>query len=184
MSLEPTQLLTLKPQAGRPPQTVLLRPVEAHEAPAVLALQALSIGNLMFPLSESQIQDLLAGGQGCILGVWLGQELIAFLAITLPGLSEHNLGRDAGLPEDLLPGVAQWTAVVVHPDHRGSRLFHHLLRYTLERLQWTQVRRWLCVVRCENEFSLRVVLSTGARVLKTIRKYDGHERFLLMLELP
>ncbi len=163
---------------------VQLRPIALNDAPKVQALQTSSIGQLMFPISKQEIHDLLAGGQGCIIGAWLGEALIAFLAITLPDLGENNLGHDAGLPQHQLSGLAQWTAVVVHPDYRGKGLQVVLLHYSLHQLDWPQVRRWLATVRCDNEFSLRNFRAVGARVVKTIRKYDGHLRFLLLLELP
>lgn len=175
---------SLRPQAGQAPRTALIRPVAPGEAAKVLALQEVAIGPLMFPITPQEVQDMLAGGHGCILGVWVGDDLIAFLAITVPGLGEHNLGHDAGLPAEALPGVAQWTAVVVHPDCRGNGLHVRLLRHSLDRLDWPQVRRWLATVRCENAFSLNNFLAVGARVVTRMRKYDGHERFLLMLELP
>ena len=127
---------------------------------------------------------MLAGGHGCIVGVWVEEALIAFLAITVPDLGEHNLGHDAGLPAEALAGVAQWTAVVVHPGYRGNGLHARLLRHTLARPDWPQVRHWLATVRCENQFSLDNFLAVGAKVVARIRKYDGNERFLLMLELP
>lgn len=175
---------SLPAPAGQAPCSALIRPVAPGEAAQVLALQDLAIGDLMFPITAQEVRDLLAGGQGCILGVWVAEELVAFLAITVPDLGEHNLGHDAGLPAEALPGIAQWTAVIVHPGYRGHGLHLRLLRHSLDRLDWPRVRRWLTTVRCENRFSLHNFLAVGATVVARMRKYDGHERFLLMLEWP
>lgn len=180
---DPSPFLLRSP-AGQAPCSALIRAVAPGEAAQVLALQAVAIGGLMFPITEQEVRDMLTEGQGCILGVWVQDELIAFLAITVPDLGENNLGRDAGLPDQALSGIAQWTAVVVHPGYRGNGLHVRLLHHSLERLDWPRVRHWLATVRCENAFSLNNFLAVGARVAARIRKYDGHERFVLMLELP
>lgn len=166
------------------PRNALIRPVAPGEAAQVLALQDIAVGPLMFPITAQEVQDMLAGGHGCIFGVWVDEALIAFLAITVPDLGEHNLGRDAGLPAEALSAIAQWTAVVVHPGYRGHGLHARLLHHSLACPDWPQVRHWLATVRCENTFSLNNFLAVGARVVARIRKYDGNERFLLMLELP
>lgn len=165
-------------------EAACLRLLRLDEAPQVLTLQDVALGALMFPLSAAEIHTLLAGGQGGILGAFVGDELVAFLAITLPGLGEHNLGRDAGLPPEQWAGVAQWTAVVVHPRLRGRGLQRRLLQHCLEHMAWPGVRRWLATVRCDNGHSLRNFQAAGAHPIARIRKYDGHERFVVMLALP
>lgn len=180
----PDVTIMLAARDGAACQAVRLRHLRLDDAAQVQALQDLALGPLMFPLSADEIHALLAGGQGGIVGAFVDDELVAFLAITLPGLGEHNLGRDGGLPPEQWGGVAQWTAVVVNPRLRGRGLQRHLLLHSLERMAWPGVRRWLATVRCDNEFSLRNFQAIGASAIARIRKYDGQERFVMLLELP
>ena len=150
---------------------------------AMLALQEVACGPLMHPLTPDEVDGMLGSG-GCVLGGFLADRLMAFLAIQFPGRSADNLGRDYGLAEEDLDRAAHLTGVLVHPDLRGNRLHRTLVETAAgSLLSPARHRYWFATVRPENVPSVRGMQSVGMRVFACHPKHDGHDRFLFVRDL-
>ena len=154
---------------------------------AVLELQRESCGPLMHPLGEAELSDMLAGpaaGHGVVLGALTDRGLAAFLAVQFPGRTDHNLGRDYGLPEGDLDRALHFTGILVHPDRRGQGLHRRLIETAAQGvLPPDRHRYWFATVRPENTASVRGMLSVGMRVFARRPKHDGHDRLLFVRDL-
>jgi hypothetical protein len=143
----------------------------------LLAVQREGLGDLMFPLQPNEIDAMLDGG-GRIVGATVGGDLVAFMAILIPGRTDANLGHDFGLPADELDQVAHWTAVVVDPRFRGNRLQRRLIAATTASvLRPEHFRYWFATARVANIASTRNFLAAGLRIFKMAPRYDGFDRY-------
>ncbi|QCN98202.1 GNAT family N-acetyltransferase [Azospirillum argentinense] len=154
---------------------------------AVLALQREACGPLMHPLGEAELSDMLAGpaeGHGVVLGALTDHGLAAFLAVQFPGRTDHNLGRDYGLPEGDLDRALHFTGILVHPHRRGQGLHRRLIETAAQGvLPPDRHRYWFATVRPENTASVRGMLSVGMSVFARKPKHDGHDRLLFVRDL-
>ena len=110
-------------------------------------------------------------------------EMVGFLAVCFPGLSEENLGYDIGLPEKDLPAVACMDTAAVAPEHRGHHLERRMLLWAEEHLSGMPFHFLTCTVSPKNPASMRSVQSCGYRVVCTKEKYGGFLRNVLMKEI-
>ncbi|WP_207482400.1 GNAT family N-acetyltransferase [Arenibaculum pallidiluteum] len=158
-----------------------IRQLSPGEAEDVARLQDEGLGDLMFPVTPGQIADMLGPG-GRTVGAFVGGRLAGFMAATVPGRGEANLGLHLGLGQAELNAVAHWTAVIVHPDYRGNGLHRRLAMAAQRALDLPRTRFWLATARCENLPSARNFLSVGAEIAAILAKYDGNLRYLFMLD--
>lgn len=111
------------------------------------------------------------------------RRVVGFLIIKFPGLSEENLGRLLEYPEEKLMQVAHMDSAAVLPEARGRKLQSLFLQQAERELAGTQYRYFMATVHPDNRYSLQNLLGCGYRVIKTVRKYGGLLRHLLLKEI-
>ncbi len=105
--------------------------------------------------------------------------LAGIFMVTVPGLSEENLGHDLGFSEeDLLKSVHMDTAVIL-PDYRGNGLQARLMEKAEADCTRQGYVYLLCTIHPENRFSLQNARKLGYQVVKTTFKYGGLPRNIL-----
>lgn len=176
------------------PQAAEIRPLALRDADALEALQADVVRQLddaehYYPLSRSEIEDLL-DGSGFTLGVWAGGELLAFRTLYFPRERDDNLGRELGLTAAEQLKVAHLEASVVHPAARGNGLQLRLTQLALAglgrlpELQGARAIRYLCAtVALGNVPSLKEKFAAGLHIAALKRKYGGSWRYLFFRDL-
>lgn len=107
-------------------------------------------------------------------------DMAGMLLVARPGLSEDNLGWDAGMTEDQLRRVCVMETAAVLPEHRGHGLERRMLAWAEARLEGTDVRYLMATVSPRNPASLRSGEKCGYRVLLTKEKYGGHLRHIVL----
>ncbi len=111
---------------------------------------------------------------GAVAGVFL---------VTFPGLSDENLGRDAGLPEEELPKVAHMDSAAVLPRYRGNALQFRLMQAAEADLRAAGFRYLMGTVHPDNVYSMNNVLKQGYRVIGEKQKHGGKRRAILFKDL-
>ena len=105
-----------------------------------------------------------------------------FLAV-IPGTDKSNLGRDAEMPDSLLPFIAHMDSAAVLPEYRGCGLQKRLMTAAEEDLKAMGMRYLMCTVHPDNRFSLNNVLRQGYKIVTVKEKYGGNIRAILQKEL-
>ncbi len=119
-----------------------------------------------------------------VIGITVEGIPIAYSLIHIPGRSQENLGKDAGLPDKELNKVAHLQAVVVHPDYRGNGLQRRMGRVQLKVIEDMGYEHVCCTVSPKNPISLRNILSNGF-VIKGLRpKFEGSWRYIMYRNIP
>lgn len=117
------------------------------------------------------------------LGAFVGDELAAFIVLYVPGHSAENLGRDAGISEEMLDTVANVKLVIVLPKYRGNSL-QKILTGKLEEAARTRGFKTLCcTVSPKNILSMRNFEACGYKLYQTKEKYDGLLRNIYYKEI-
>jgi ribosomal protein S18 acetylase RimI-like enzyme len=149
----------------------------------ILQLQDLVADNLpckeIFILHEEKYFKKVLSLDRSALGVFAGEQLIAFSIIRIPGLSSENLGRDINLQEKELGGVAHLQAAAVHPAHRGRGLQRKLILAHLDVIEDMGYDHACCTVSPKNPVSLGNYLSCGLAIEGLCPKKHGWWRFIL-----
>lgn len=102
-----------------------------------------------------------------------------FFMAHFPGLSEKNLGRDAGLCEAELAKAAHMDSAAVLPAYRGHKLQARLVAAGERELAALGYRHLLCTVHPDNAYSLNNLTGLGYAVARTQEKYGGLPRHIL-----
>ncbi len=110
--------------------------------------------------------------------------MAAFLLAGFPGLSEDNLGRDWGLADGDLTGVAHLESVVVAPPYRGGGLQRRLVSVAETEALRRGAHHAACTVDPRNRWSLDNFTRLGYQIMARQQKYGGHDRFILAKRLP
>lgn len=135
---------------------------------------------------EFILNEVLDRDKGRAIGVFAGNRLIAFRTVSFPGMSQSNLGRELGLPEDELEHVVHLEATVVHPEYRGNRLQAKMMKHTFNIVDRMGYYHIFCTVSPFNYPSLKNVID-GGLVIKALGQrggpYNGKWRFLLHRDL-
>lgn len=113
---------------------------------------------------------------GEIYGAYLGGSLAAYSVLTFPKRSEHNLGREFGVPESELSHVAFLEATVVHESARGRGLQRHFHRLREKRARENGCRYLFSTVHPDNHASIRNLESEGFSLAFTRLMYGGKPR--------
>jgi GNAT superfamily N-acetyltransferase len=149
----------------------------------LLQLQDLVAANLpckeIFILHDEEYFRQILSIDRSALGVFVGDQLIAFSIIRFPGLSSENLGRDINLQEEELGGVAHLQAAAVHPAHRGHGLQRKLILAHLDVIEGMGYDHACCTVSPKNPVSLGNYLSSGLAVEGLCPNNHGWWRFIL-----
>ncbi len=121
---------------GETPYTVKVLTME--QLPQLEKLQAevlaaLPDENTLQPLSEEEFTYIL-NGHGLMIGVYVGEELIAFRALLEPPIDDEHLGRDCGIAEEELPRVLYQEISNVSPRYRGYGLQKKMAQIIMEQI--------------------------------------------------
>lgn len=129
-------------------------------------------------------------GDSRILGVFNSVEkLIAYRYISIPGITEKNLGLDLGLSDKELKHVAHLETTVVHPEYRGNNLQSLTLNVLIEEILELGYNHLICTISPQNPYSLYNIMKNGLSVRALKRKYmtkeneSGLWRFILHRDL-
>ena len=105
-----------------------------------------------------------------------------FLAV-IPGLSEENMGRDAGLAEEELVKVAHMDTAAVLPEYRGNPLQYRLMQAAEADLRARGFRYLIGTVHPDNVYSMNNGLTQDYKVIGEKMKHGGKRRAILLKEL-
>jgi len=137
----------------------------------------------IFRLHDEDYFRSLLESERSFIGVIVGEHLIAYSLIFIPGEGEENLGRDVGLPEDELKSVAHLQAAVVHHAYRGNGLQRRMGAAHLRVIEEKGFKHVLCTVSPKNPFSLRNILSNGLVIRGLKPKFEGAWRYIMYKNL-
>lgn len=122
------------------------------------------------------------GACGQIFGAFRHDRLIAYGVLGLPRPGDPNFGRDHGLPDHELAGVAHIDGVAVRADQRRHRWQHRMVQHRLQAAREAGRRIALSTVAPENFASVVNILSAGLSIRNLVSKFGG-KRFLLRRDL-
>lgn len=147
----------------------------------ILALQDIVLQNLdnkefLQPLTKEEFEDSLE--HRLMVGVFAGEELIAFRTLAIPAMDKHHLGYDIGLSEEQLGDVVYQEITNVHPTYRGYGLQRKLADLVMELMQDSTYIYICATVAPFNFASLKDKLSQGMVIKALKRKYDNMLRYI------
>lgn len=162
------------------------RLLKASHLKTIQALQqdvcnALEDANILQPLSEEELMNILHGN-GVLLGVFVGERLVAFRALLKPEADEaEHLGLDVGA--DNLSRVLYQEISNVHPDYRGHGLQKLMAGWIMNEVDAEEMD-WVCAtVMPYNIASLKDKFAQGMYVYALKIKYGGKLRYVFGKDL-
>lgn len=165
---------------------VNIRRAGGQDLPAILAIVDAALKDLADPtLFLSDGIDFYRShltGKGFTLLAEESGSASAYLVIRFPGTEDDNLGLDLGFSETELRKVAHMESVAVLPQRRGNGLQKKLIAEA-ERQLPGYIRYSLATVSPKNPGSLKSFLSLGYSVEKTVKKYGGLDRHIMLKKL-
>ena len=123
------------------------------------------------------------GREGFTLLALAEGQAAGFLIVRLPGMAEDNLGRDLGLPPEMLGRVAHMESTAVLSPFRGHGIQKQLMARAEALLAGRGFSLCLATVHPDNAPSLHSFLRLGYRVALTKEKYQGRLRHILCKQL-
>lgn len=153
------------------PQLVALQQqvVAALENPAILQ-----------PLDEGELGYILEGN-GVMIGLFDGEDMIAFRALLEPPLDDEHLGYDIGYTP--LEKVLYQEISNVHPQHRGQGLQQQMAQLIMQYVDRQQHTMMCATVMPFNIASLKDKFSQGMYVGALKLKYGGKLRYVFAKSL-
>ncbi|BBI34496.1 GNAT family N-acetyltransferase [Cohnella abietis] len=130
----------------------------------------------LFAMDDEQYLYTHIQEKGEIYGAYLNGELVAYSVLAFPGLSESNLGREFGVPEEELPYVASLDATIVHESARGLGLQRYFHRLREQRARENGYRHLYSTVHPQNLVSIKNLESEGFILQFTRPMYNGKSR--------
>lgn len=153
-----------------------------QEAPLAYKLYLQASANLPFgvvrPDTLATFNDHL-GDNGCILGAFQGQQLLAYGMLSFQSELCQQLAEQL-TPPSTLETLAVLDGAACHPTWRGKHLHQQLVQ---QRLKWAQQLGYqsiIATVSPHNLPSLRNLMRAGFCVQRAIQAYQGLERLLLL----
>jgi ribosomal protein S18 acetylase RimI-like enzyme len=134
--------------------------------------------NIFVPDTKEALEKSLSEND-ILLGVSIDDTLIAYRYISFPGSSDSNIGKDAGIKDKELKKVAQFETSIVHPDFRGEKLQRLMLEKGIDIVKDRGYKYGVATVSPQNPYSLKNLLDTGFKVVKTMKKYGTGEDSVL-----
>lgn len=99
-----------------------------------------------------------------------------------PGRSIDNLGRDIGLSGEELDRVVHMDTVAVLPQYRGNGLLKRMLNAAEQMIDKNRYVYFMATAAPHNKASLNSFIESGYRIMKTVGKYGGFTRAVLLKE--
>jgi len=106
--------------------------------------------------------------------------IAAYFMVHFPGADDNNLGRELGFSDEELLLTAHMDSAAVLPEYRGYRLQARLCAMAEEKLRAAGYRYLVCTVHPDNRFSLSNMQRSGYEIKKTMLKYGGLRRHILL----
>ena len=101
------------------------------------------------------------------------QQIVGSFLFRYPQDSADNLGRDIGMPDELLSKVVHAESVVVLPEYRGMGLHAKMLAFGESLIDPAHYNCFLTTVSPENPASFRSFEKCGYELVLTKEKYGG-----------
>ncbi|KAE9633504.1 MAG: hypothetical protein PWP07_1428 [Epulopiscium sp.] len=117
---------------------------------------------------------------GFILKGVYDHEIMGFLIVRIPKYEKDNLGYDIGLDHSKLSQVAHMESVATLPSSRGKGLQKLLMMEAETILRKDGFTYLMATVHPGNVYSLNNFTGLGYEIVKTMKKYDGKERHILL----
>lgn len=162
------------------------RKLSVAELPSILALQKVVVDDLedkrvLQPLSEAEFLNIL-GGNGLMIGVYEGEQLVAFRALLKPDATEdEHLGADVGAEN--FARVLYQEVSVVHPLMRGKGLQQKMGEFIMAQVD-VSLYDWVCAtVMPFNIASMKDKLAQGLFIRALKLKYGGKLRYVFGKDL-
>jgi ribosomal protein S18 acetylase RimI-like enzyme len=143
-----------------------------------IVLHNLKDSEIYHPASQEILKEYLNKKDSAI-GVVIGEGLIGFGILHIPGDEQDNLGRDIGMSKMDLNKVAHLQFSVVHPDYRGNFLQSKLAKYLLDVIEDIGCWHVLCTISPKNYYSLRNAFQMGFVIKGIKEKFGGLLRCIL-----
>ncbi|MGX9132992.1 GNAT family N-acetyltransferase [Rummeliibacillus sp. JY-2-4R] len=145
-------------------------------------IEALSDENTLQPLSEEEFTYIL-DGHGLMIGIYVGEEIIAFRALLEPPIDDEHLGRDCGLSEEELSRVLYQEISNVSPRYRGYGLQKKMAQIIMEQIDLSKYDYICSTVKPMNIPSLKDKFSQGQQVKGLKEKYGHKLRYIFFKNL-
>ena len=153
--------------------------IEAVQKDVVAALEDKAI---LQPLDRGELENIV-GGNGVMLGAFVGEQLIAFRALLDPLDDDEHLGRDGGLTEAQLSKVIYQEVSNVHPSYRGYGLQKTLASLIMNEVDTSRYHYVCATVMPFNIASLKDKFAQGLKIVALKLKYGGKLRYVFMKDL-
>lgn len=115
----------------------------------------------------------------CCIGAYADGRLAAFSLSIANRITDRNLGRKLGAPDEELKNYVTYDTTFVHPDYRGYGLQQYFMPIKDEDARERGALFALCTVSPDNPHSLHNTTSTGFQVIRKCVMYGGVERYIL-----
>lgn len=155
--------------------------VQVIEALQVKVCDALEDATILQPLSTEELLTIL-GGNGLMIGAFVGPRLIAFRALFEPDpMEDEHLGIDAGAVD--LSRVLYQEISNVDPDFRGHGLQKILGELVMKEVDTLRFDLVCATVKPFNIASLKDKFGQGMQVVALKLKYGGKLRYVFAKSL-
>ncbi len=119
--------------------------------------------------------------------VWLATETVSgrpagIFMSAFEGETEKCLGWDIGFSAEQCKECATMDSVAVLPEFRGFHLQYQLMQHGEQELTAMGFRYLMATVHPDNHASKDTMLLLGYRVMRTMIKYDGYLRDVMLKE--
>lgn len=98
----------------------------------------------------------------------------------IPGDSQENLGRDAGLSDEELLLVAHMDSIAILPKYRGHNLQYRLMQTAEGDLREKGFTYLMCTVHPDNCYSRNNIVKQGYESVTVKEKYGGYVREIFL----
>lgn len=159
-----------------------IRKLEEDDLSAAMSLQqevaeALEDQDVLAALSEEELLFIMRGG-GMIIGVFVGDQLIALRATLVPEIDDEHLGYDIGLNTAQLATVLYQEVSCVSIDYRGHGLQKLMAKVLMEQVQESDYTYVCATVAPFNIPSLKDKFTQQLEVKALKKKYGGKLRYV------
>ncbi|MGE6487064.1 GNAT family N-acetyltransferase [Paenisporosarcina sp. NPDC076898] len=147
-----------------------------------LAKKQMDSTDTLQPLSRDEFQYIFSGN-GLLIGLFDGQQLVAFRALLVPFIDGEHLGMDAGLSLEALSRVVYQELSIVHPAYRGKGLQLQMGEILMDNIDRSRFDYVCATVAPFNIPSLKDKFALGLHIVALKHKYGGKLRYVFLKNL-
>lgn len=147
-----------------------------------VAKKQMDSNDTLQPLTRDEFEYILKGN-GLLLGLFDGQQLIAFRALLVPFVDGEHLGLDAGLSLEALSRVVYQELSIVHPAYRGKGLQLQMGEILMANIDRSLFDFVCATVAPFNIPSLKDKFALGLHIVALKHKYGGKLRYVFLKAL-